>query len=145
MHNDVLRAFAAWGVGAMLVGVALTLLGLTWWWTLARERFGAVILVARAGLGLAGCALLWMGLAVMGIGTESFLGDPLGRWSGASMVPVLWIALELLARDQALCAGLASRDLGTRVVWVWARSTWIVAKLAFVLSCYVVLWALLGV
>jgi len=84
------------------------------------------------------------GMVVTGIGTELFLGDPLGRWGGSSMVPGLWLALEVYARDAALLAGLATRDLGTDVVWIWARLAWLASWGALVLMGFVAVWAFLG-
>ena len=145
MADHVSRAFAAWVVGSLLIGLALTLIGFAWWWTFARERFSWPLLVVRGGLGVIGLAILWLGLIVAGIGTESFLGNPLGRWSGAHMVPMLWLCLEVLVRDQAMVAGLAERDLGTSLVHWWPRGLHVLAKGMLVLSGLTVLWAWFGV
>lgn len=145
MHSDVLRAWAGWCVGGFFFGLAGAVLCVCWWWTFARERFGWPSLAARAAGGLFGCASLLVGMVLTGVGTELFYGDPLGRWGGASMVPGLWVTLEIYARDTALVAGLGTRDLGTDAVWIWARAIWIASWGALVLSGFVGIWALLGV
>lgn len=132
----------------MILGVAWSVVAFAWWWGARSERFGGLGVFARGLLGAFGAGSTFAGLLLVGVGTEEWLGDPLGRWGGSSMVFGLWIALELLFRDSALVAALAERVQG-RVAWrvyaSWAVLGWLAAKGAMVLLGFVAVWAFLDI
>lgn len=145
---DVIRAIVAWILGAMVLGVAWTVVAFAWWWGSRSERFGGLGVFARSLLGTFGAGGTLAGLVLVGTGTEMWLGDPLGRWGGASMVFALWAALELLFRDGALVAALAERAQGRvagRVYASWAVLVWVAAKGGLVLLGFVAIWAFLDI
>lgn len=132
----VIRGAVAFVLGSVVLGVAGTALAVAWRGALSPTPR----ILGRAALGLAACAMVLVGLVLLSNGVEALAGYPLGRWSGASMVVDLWIALELWTRDAALTAALARR----RVAWIGALAVWLVTKAALGLAALVTLWAWLG-
>lgn len=135
----VLTGTVAIVLGGMLLGVAVTAQALAWRWALEPPQPGPRQVV-RAALGVFAALLLLAGLVLATNGLEALAGYPLGRWSGATMVLDLWIALEVLVRDTVVTAALAR----SRVLWAVAALAFVVAKAALVLTAFVTLWSLLG-
>lgn len=139
--------FLAWLLGAMFLGVSLSGLGFAWWWAAPDRRLGALALIARVGLAALSIFGLLAGMYLLSLGTEHWLGDPLRRWSGAPIVPELWLALELWVRDLAWGAAHARRGghpLFAGALAVAVALAWAAAKVCMILSAYVALWATLG-
>jgi len=102
------------GGGALIVGassffVACTLLGLAAWWATAMRPSGIAAVLARWALGGAGTFALWLGVVLLGAGTEALLDRPLAEFTGAFSVIAWWLAFRVGAWDAALTAALARR------------------------------------
>ncbi|HJL17299.1 MAG TPA: hypothetical protein RMH99_16650 [Sandaracinaceae bacterium LLY-WYZ-13_1] len=137
---DLISGAFSFVLGSVVAGFSATLLGVAWALAVRWEAPSAARQVARALSGFVAAAGLLAGAVLVTLGLERAFGSPLGRWSGASMILDLWIALELWTRDQVLTAALAGR----RTLWILPATTWVATKAAQVLTAFVALWAWLG-
>lgn len=106
---DAVIGTFGWVVGLALILVATSLFGLTVHFARSLVDPGLGRIVGRAVLAFVAIAMITAGGALLGIGTEAFLGYPFGESSGGTVLFAYLGGLALSTMELAMTFGLARR------------------------------------
>jgi hypothetical protein len=129
-------------LGAVMVSISLTVIGLAAWAALQMRPSSGLAVLVRWAIGGAGTVLLVLGLVFVGAGTEASLGAPFAQYSGGLSLVAYWVGFRVAVFDASatgtLLRRLADRSAsdGYRFLAGWAYTVgvacWVLERIALV-------------